>query len=221
MTHLTEGLRDNRTGPEPIAVIGMGCRFAGGVDSPESFWRLLTNGQDAISEVPAERWASYEQASPQNAAALRRTTRHGGFLDDIEGFDAEFFGITPREAELMDPQQRIVLEVSWEALEHAGIAPHTLAGSDAGVFIGVGSDDYGRRMLEDLPGIEAWTGIGAAFCAVANRVSYTLDLRGSSLAVDTACSASLVAFHLALQALREGSALSRSPAGSTSWRDRG
>ncbi|MFI6474758.1 type I polyketide synthase [Streptomyces sp. NPDC050516] len=199
-----EGPRDIRSGSEPIAVIGMGCRFAGGVDSPESFWKLLTAGTDAISEVPPERWAAYEAASPQNAAALRRTTRNGGFLDDIEGFDAEFFGITPREAELMDPQQRIVLEVSWEALEHAGIAPQSLAGTDAGVFIGVGSDDYGRRMLEDLPRIEAWTGIGAAFCAVANRVSYTLDLRGSSLAVDTACSASLVAFHLAVQALRDG-----------------
>ncbi|MER0448731.1 type I polyketide synthase [Streptomyces sp. Edi4] len=199
-----EGPRDIRSGSEPIAVIGMGCRFAGGVDSPESFWRLLSAGTDAITEVPPERWAAYEAASPQNAAALRRTTRNGGFLDDIEGFDAEFFGITPREAELMDPQQRIVLEVSWEALEHAGIAPQSLAGTDTGVFVGVGSDDYGRRMLEDLPRIEAWTGIGAAFCAVANRVSYTLDLRGSSLAVDTACSASLVALHLAVQALREG-----------------
>ncbi|MCD9878945.1 type I polyketide synthase [Streptomyces guryensis] len=201
---MIEEFSDTTSPLEPVAVVGMGCRFAGGVDSPESFWRLLTSGQDAISEVPPERWAAYADASPRNAAALRRVTRHGGFLDAIEGFDAEFFGITPREAELMDPQQRVVLEVSWEALEHAGIPPHTLAGSDTGVFIGVGSDDYGRRMLEDLPGIEAWTGIGAAFCAVANRVSYTLDLRGASMAVDTACSASLVAFHLALQALRAG-----------------
>nr|AMK48247.1 6-methylsalicylic acid synthase [Streptomyces gandocaensis] len=204
MKHLIEDSGTDGVAREPIAVIGMGCRFAGGVDSPDAYWRLLTSGKDAIGEVPPERWASYANASPQNAAALRRTTRYGGFLDDIAGFDAEFFGITPREAELMDPQQRIVLEVSWEALEHAGIPPHTLAGSDTGVFIGVGSDDYGRRMLEDLPGIEAWTGIGAAFCAVANRVSYTLDLRGSSLAVDTACSASLVSVHLAVQALRAG-----------------
>ncbi|MFE7993820.1 type I polyketide synthase, partial [Streptomyces shenzhenensis] len=204
MKDLIEDSGTDGVAREPIAVIGMGCRFAGGVDSPDAYWRLLTSGKDAISEVPPERWAGYANASPQNAAALRRTTRYGGFLDDIAGFDAEFFGITPREAELMDPQQRIVLEVSWEALEHAGIPPHTLAGSDTGVFIGVGSDDYGRRMLEDLPGIEAWTGIGAAFCAVANRVSYTLDLRGSSLAVDTACSASLVSVHLAVQALRAG-----------------
>lgn len=190
--------------PEPVAVIGMGCRFAGDANSPEEYWRLLMEGRDGIGEVPPERWESYAEASPQNAATLRKVTRNGGFLDDIEGFDADFFGILPREAELMDPQQRIVLEVAWEALEHAGIRPRSLAGGDAGVFIGVGSDDYGRRMLEDLPRIEAWTGIGAAFCAVANRISYTLDLRGSSLAVDTACSASLVALHLACQALRSG-----------------
>ncbi|WBO65004.1 type I polyketide synthase [Streptomyces camelliae] len=200
----TESTHFVRRTPEPIAVVGMGCRFAGGVDSPEDYWRLLMERRDGIGDVPQERWESYEEAGPQNAAALRKVTRSGGFLDDIAGFDADFFGILPREAELMDPQQRIVLEVAWEALEHAGIRPRSLAGGDAGVFIGVGSDDYGRRMLEDLPRIEAWTGIGAAFCAVANRVSYTLDLRGSSLAVDTACSASLVALHLACQALRSG-----------------
>ncbi|MFC8845293.1 MULTISPECIES: type I polyketide synthase [unclassified Micromonospora] len=188
----------------PIAIIGMGCRFAGGVNSPEDFWKLLVDGRDAISEVPPDRWAAYLEASTENAAALQKTTRFGAFLDDISGFDADFFGITPREAELMDPQQRIMLEVAWEALEHAGIVPDHLAGSDTGVFVGVGSDDYGRRLLEDLPGIEAWTGIGAAMCAVANRVSYSLDLRGPSFAVDTACSASLVATHLACQALATG-----------------
>ncbi|WP_322778141.1 SDR family NAD(P)-dependent oxidoreductase [Frankia sp. Cas4] len=189
---------------ESIAIIGMGCRFAGGADTPQKFWRLLARGEDAISEVPPQRWASYAEASQENAAALRKTTRFGGFLDDIEGFDAEFFGIMPREAELMDPQQRILLEVAWEALEHAGIPPASLAGGDAGVFVGVGSDDYGRRLLEDLPRIEAWTGIGASMCAVANRISHALDLRGPSLAVDTACSASLVAIHLACQSLALG-----------------
>ncbi|MFD5257765.1 type I polyketide synthase [Streptomyces bobili] len=185
-------------------MIGMGCRFAGDIDSPERFWNFLMAGRDAISEIPSERWEPYASSSAENAALLRRTTRFGGFLSDIEGFDAEFFGITPREAELMDPQQRIVLEVAWEALEHAGVPPRGLAGSDTGVFIGVGSDDYGRRLLEDLPRIEAWTGIGGAFCAVANRISYTLDLRGSSVAVDTACSSSLVAIHQACQSLRLG-----------------
>ncbi|MFF1712014.1 type I polyketide synthase [Streptomyces sp. NPDC058268] len=189
---------------EPIAVLGMACRFAGGADTPEAFWDLLLDGRDGISEVPQERWRVYEAAGPDHAAALRGATRWGGFLDDIAGFDAEFFGLSPREAELMDPQQRLLLEVAWEALEHAGIPPRDLAGSDAGVFVGIGSDDYGRRMLEDLPGIEAWTGIGSAMCAAANRISYALDLQGPSLAVDTACSASLVAVHLACQSLRAG-----------------
>ena len=128
----------------------------------------------------------------------------GSFLDGVENFDAEFFGLSPREAELMDPQQRVMLETAWEALEHAGLPPTGLAGTDTGVYVGVCTGDYGHRLLEDLPGIEAWTGIGAATCAVANRVSYALDLRGPSLAVDTACSASLVAVHLACQALRAG-----------------
>ena len=189
---------------EPIAVIGLGCRFAGGVDSPERFWHLLMDGRDAVGEVLAQRWAPYAVATAENAALLRRATRWGAFLEDIEGFDADFFGITPREAALMDPQQRILLEVTWEALEHARITPRDLAGTDTGVFMGVGSDDYGRRLLEDLPRIEAWTGIGGAFCAVANRISYTLDLRGPSVAVDTACSASLVALHMACQSLRAG-----------------
>ncbi|MFE7192727.1 beta-ketoacyl synthase N-terminal-like domain-containing protein [Kitasatospora sp. NPDC057541] len=194
------------SGAEPVAVIGMGCRLPGGVDSPEQLWQLLVNGQDAIGQVPAERWEHYEKLDPRNAAALRSTTSQGGFLADAAAFDAEFFGVTPREAELMDPQQRIVLEVAWEALENAGLPPHTLAGTDAAVFMGVGSDDYGRQMLEDLPAIEAWSGIGASMCAVANRISYALDLRGPSLIADTACSSSIVALHLACQSLRTGEA---------------
>ncbi|GAT67123.1 beta-ketoacyl synthase [Planomonospora sphaerica] len=190
--------------PEPLAIIGMACRFAGGVDSPEAFWDLLREGRDTVGEVPPDRWDGYAARGHEYAAAVREVTRRGSFLDDVRGFDAEFFDITPREAALMDPQQRIVLELCWEALEHAGIPPRDLAGTDAGVFMGVGADDYGRRLLEDLPRIEAWTGIGGAYCGVANRVSYTLDLRGPSMAVDTACSSSLVAVHLAAQALRAG-----------------
>ncbi|MDG4865327.1 type I polyketide synthase, partial [Streptomyces sp. T-3] len=147
------------------------------------------------------RWQAYADR-PGAARALRNAPRRGAFLADAAGFDAAFFHVTPREAELMDPQQRLTLEASWEALEDAGIAPHTLAGGDTGVFMGVGSDDYGRQMLEDLPSIEAWSGIGASLCAVANRVSYALDLRGPSLIVDTACSSSLAALHLACQSLR-------------------
>ena len=190
-------------GAEPVAIVGMGCRLPGGVDTPGELWTLLLDGRDATGEVPEDRWAQYT-TDPELARTLRGTTRRGGYLADAAGFDAEFFGVTPREAELMDPQQRVALEVAWRALEDAGIPADSLAGTDTGVFVGVGSDDYGRQMLEDLPRIEAWTGIGASMCAVANRISYVLDLRGPSLAVDTACSASLVALHLACQSLRAG-----------------
>ncbi|MGW2197550.1 beta-ketoacyl synthase N-terminal-like domain-containing protein [Streptosporangium sp. NPDC001682] len=189
---------------EPVAVVGIGCRLPGDVRSPDEFWDLLRAGRNTTRPLPAERWRRYENRSPEYAAALRDAVRHGSFLSDIEGFDAEFFGLSPREAELMDPQQRILMETAWEALENAGLPPHELAGTDAGVFVGVCTNDYGSRLLEDLPQIEAWTGIGAATCAVANRISYSLDLRGPSMAIDTACSASLVALHLAAQSLRLG-----------------
>jgi 6-methylsalicylic acid synthase len=186
---------------EPIAIVGIGCRLPGGINALGEYWRFLMDAHEAIGDIPAERWEPYA-ANPRFTGALRSVTRRGAFLADAAGFDAQFFGVTPREAELIDPQQRLALETSWEALEDAGIPPHTLAGTDAGVFMGAGSDDYGRQMLEDLPGIEAWSGIGSSLCAVANRVSYVLDLRGPSLAVDTACSSSLVAIHLACQSLR-------------------
>ncbi|MFF8970305.1 beta-ketoacyl synthase N-terminal-like domain-containing protein [Streptomyces sp. NPDC014995] len=188
---------------EPIAVVGLSCRFPGDADSPEAFWDLLVQGRDGIGDG-AERWAPYADTGHEHAAVVRDTPTRGGFLADIAGFDAEFFGIAPREAELMDPQQRLLLELAWEALEHAGIPPLGLGGSDCGVFVGVGSDDYGRRLLEDLARIEPWTGIGAALCATANRISHSLDLRGPSLAVDTACSASLVGVHLACRSLLSG-----------------
>ncbi|HUQ57180.1 type I polyketide synthase [Lentzea sp.] len=184
----------------PVAVIGVGCRFAGGADGPAAFWDMLVSGRDGVGDLPEGRWRAYDGSYP---AELRRAAVPGGFLADVSGFDSGFFGLTPREAELMDPQQRLLLEVAWEALEHAGIPPRSLAGGDTGVFVGIGSDDYGRRMLEDLPSIEAWTGIGSALCAAANRISYALDLHGPSLAVDTACSASLVATHLAARALAD------------------
>jgi len=185
--------------PEPVAVIGIGCRLPGGAGTPEDFWRLLEQRRDTSADLPGDRWADH--ATPGNAAALRDTVRRGSFLDDVAGFDAGFFGVLPREAEVLDPQQRILLEVAWEALEDAGIAPPDLAGTDAGVYIGAVSDDYARRLLEDLPGMEAWTGIGTQVCGLSNRLSYALDLRGASLTVDTACSASLVALHLACRAL--------------------
>ncbi|MEU9608986.1 beta-ketoacyl synthase N-terminal-like domain-containing protein [Streptomyces sp. NPDC048057] len=190
---------------EAVAIIGMGCRFPGDADSPDAFWKLLVEGRDGIRDGGA-RWEPYAAAGQGHAAVVRSTTSRGGYLPDeaVAGFDAEFFGVSPREAELMDPQQRLLLELAWEALEHAGVPPLDLAGGDCGVFVGVGSDDYGRRLLEDLPGIEPWTGIGASPCATANRISHALDLRGPSLAVDTACSSSLVAVHLARRSLLSG-----------------
>lgn len=182
---------------EPIAVIGIGCRFPGGVVDPESFWELLIGEHDAVREVPAGRWDDY---TPVQQGAARR----GGFLDDVAGFDAEFFGITPREADLMDPQQRMLLEVSWEALEHAGIPPTSLAGSATGVFVGLSTNDYSRITMAEPATVEPWTATGAAGSIAANRLSYALDLRGPSLAVDTACSSSLVATHHAVRSLREG-----------------
>ena len=182
----------------------MGCRLAGGVATPAQFWRLLLAGGSDVSEVPAERWEPYLRRDPRNAAVLKDVTRFGSFLADLPGFDAEFFGVSPREAELMDPQQRLALEVSWEALEHAGVSPKSLAGSDTAVLMGVNSDDYGKLIMEDLAGIEAWTGIGTSLCGIANRVSHLLDLRGPSVALDAACAASLVAVHQACQMLRAG-----------------
>ncbi|MGC5053274.1 type I polyketide synthase [Micromonospora sp. DT48] len=197
--------RDDPAGrPFQVAVIGVGCRLPGDVDSPDALWDLLLKGGQTSGEIPTQRWRAYRERGPEYAAVLRETVTAGSYLDDIAGFDAEFFGLTPREAAEMDPQQRILLEVGWEALEHAGLPPTRLAGSDTGVFVGVSTTDYGDRLLEDLPTVEAWTGIGAATCALANRVSYALDLRGPSVAVDTACSASLVAVHLACQSLLLG-----------------
>ncbi len=189
---------------EPIAVIGVGCRVAGDVGTPAALWSFLMEGRSRVREIPEERWEPYLHRDPRNAAVLRETTRFGTFLDDLAAFDAEFFGVSPREAELMDPQQRMALEVSWEALEHAGIPPRSLAGGDTAVLMGVNSDDYARLVMEDLPGIEAWTGIGTALCGVANRISHLLDLRGPSIALDAACAASLVAVHQACQMLRAG-----------------
>ncbi|MFE0024994.1 beta-ketoacyl synthase N-terminal-like domain-containing protein [Amycolatopsis sp. NPDC059021] len=189
---------------EPIAVIGVGCRLPGGVNGPDELWRLLMAAESAISKVPEGRWEQFGHDSPEQAEALARTTRWGGFLDSVSEFDAEFFGITPREASAMDPQQRLLLEVAWEALEHAGIAPDRLRGSPAGVFVGISGNEYGQLTFGDVSRIDAWSGTGSALSIAANRLSYVLDLRGPSVAVDSACSSSLVAVHLAIQSLRAG-----------------
>jgi acyl transferase domain-containing protein/acyl carrier protein len=187
---------------EPIAVIGMGCRFPGGISGPESLWQFIVDRGCSIGQVPEERWKPFENGSPEVAAALARTTRWGSYLSDIDAFDAEFFEITPNEAAKMDPQQRLLLEVAWEALEHAGIAPSSLRRSQTGVFAGSCTSEYGAIASGDLTQVDAWNNTGGAMSIIANRLSYFLDLRGPSVAVDTACSSSLVAIHLACQSLR-------------------
>jgi myxalamid-type polyketide synthase MxaE and MxaD len=187
---------------EPIAIVGMSCRFPGAA-GPEAYWRLLAGGGDAISEVPADRWDSATFYDPDISAPGRMNTRWGGFVEDIDRFDAAFFGISPREAARMDPQQRLMLEVAWEALEDAGQTRESLAGSQTGVFVACCQNDYGHLQFSDLAVIDAHTASGTAHSIVANRLSFLLNLRGPSVAIDTACSSSLVALHLACQSLRE------------------
>ncbi|OBK23304.1 polyketide synthase [Mycobacterium asiaticum] len=187
---------------EPIAVIGMGCRFPGGISGPDALWDFLCERRSSIGKVPDERWELFDDGSAEVKAVLARTTRWGSFLTDIDAFDAEFFEISPSEADKMDPQQRLLLEVAWEALEHAGIPPSSLRRSQTGVFAGSCLSEYGAIASTDLGQIDGWSNTGGAMSIIANRLSYFLDLRGPSVAVDTACSSSLVAIHLACQSLR-------------------
>ncbi|XYI02620.1 non-ribosomal peptide synthase/polyketide synthase [Sorangium sp. So ce1128] len=193
-----------RARSEPIAIVGAGCRFPGGADSPEEFWRLLTSGVDAIGEVPPERW-SLDAAASGGATPEQRAARWGAFLKDVDLFDADFFSIAPREAVTLDPQQRILLEVAWEALENAGIVPAELMGSRSGVFLGITYDDY-RELCQqvDPEALELYAATGNGHCFPPGRISYVLGLNGPSLAVDTACSSSLVAVHMAISSLRRG-----------------
>src|SRR5664280_3824261 len=195
--------KDQSAKNEPIAIIGIGCRFPGAKD-PAAFWRLLRDGVDAIREVPADRFDAQKFYDPDPAAPGKMNTRWGGFLEQVDQFDPNFFGISPREAMRMDPQQRLLLEVTWEALQDAGQSPEHLAGTQTGVFIGIATNDYGRLQWNDLERIDAYSGTGNASSIAANRISYLFDFRGSSLAIDTACSSSLVAVHLACNSLRSG-----------------
>jgi len=195
--------RDREIGAEAIAIVGIGCRFPGAGDA-EAFWQLLRGGVDAIREVPPERFnvGDYFDADP--AAPGKMNTRWGGFIEQVDRFDAHFFGISPREAVRMDPQQRLLLEVASQALEDAGQMRERLAGSSTGVFIGISNNDYGRIQLNDFSRIDAYAGTGNALSIAANRISYVFDFRGPSMALDTACSSSLVAVHEACASLRRG-----------------
>ena len=199
----TDKSETGETTTDAIAIIGLGCRFPGASD-PESFWQMLHDGRDGITEVPSERWNAGTYYDPEQAIPGKMNTRWGGFLPKVDQFDPYFFGISPREAARMDPQQRLLLEVAWETLEHAGQSADKLAGSQTGVFVGISSNDYSRWLYDDPTSLDAYTGTGNAHSIAANRLSYVLDLRGPSVAVDTACSSSLVSVHLACQSIRNG-----------------
>ncbi|MCB9941402.1 MAG: AMP-binding protein [Planctomycetaceae bacterium] len=191
---------------DTIAIIGMGCRFPGGVDSPERYWRLLREGGNAITEIPATRWDVEEYYDPNPAAPGKMYTRRGGFINEVDAFDPAFFGITPREAIDIDPQQRLLLEVVWESLEHAGIPPSSLNGSETGVFLGLSSDDYATAQHFE-PGdseIDAYKILGTARSIASGRVGYLLGVHGPVVQLDTACSSSLVSVYQACQSLHAG-----------------
>jgi acyl transferase domain-containing protein len=197
-----------QTRPEPIAVVGMGCRFPGGCNTPEDFWRLLHEGEDAVTEIPPARWNVRDYFSADRDTPGKVYAQRAALLsqDIVEEFSADFFGIAPREVERMDPQQRMFLEVCWEGLEDAGQAVDRRQGMRAGVFVGSCTDDYLQlsNNLADLPSIDAYSSLGTSRSIIAGRVSYLLGFDGPSIHLDTACSSSLVAVHLACQSLRSG-----------------
>ncbi|WP_434391510.1 SDR family NAD(P)-dependent oxidoreductase [Melittangium boletus] len=186
---------------EPIAIVGMGCRFPGGVGSPAELWTMLSGGVDAITEIPADRWDRDAWYDPDPDAPDKTTIRHGGFIDDVAGFDAGLFRISPREARCMDPQHRLLLEVAWQALENAGQDPQRLMGTNTGVFMGFMNNDYAS--LAELAELEGHLATGNGISNAVGRLSFVLGIHGPSVALDTACSSSLVAIHSAVESLRK------------------
>jgi acyl transferase domain-containing protein len=198
--------RLERAHHEPIAILGIGCRFPGGADNPDAFWRILAEGIDTVTEIPSDRWQVEDYYDPDPEATGKSYSRWGAFLKQVDQFDPAFFGISPREAEKMDPQQRLLLEVAWEALENANIAPSSLFSSRTGVFLGMTTSDYAHLETRELgqQALDAYFGSGVAHSIATGRLSYFLGLNGPSISVDTACSSSLVSTHLAVQSLRTG-----------------
>ena len=195
--------------PEGVAIVGIGCRYPGGIDGPEGFWSLLAAGKSAITEIPEGRWDRDNHYNPDPEHPLTQHVRHGGFVSDIDKFDAGFFGVSPREAVCMDPQQRLMMEVAWRAMEDAGYTLETIRNREVGVFVGISSNDYGSLLwVSDerlaIPDNEPYILPGNTGCIAANRLSYFFDLKGPSFTVDTACSSSLVAVHLACESLLRG-----------------
>src|SRR6478672_9706961 len=185
----------NTTPVTPVAVIGMGCRLPGGINSPEQLWEALLRGEDLVTEIPSDRWDADEYYDPEPGVPGRSMSKWGAFLDDVAGFDAEFFGISDSEAIAIDPQQRLVLETSWEAVEHAGLNPKPETASLTGVFVGLTHGDYAMRAAE-AQALEGPYGVsGITFSFASGRVAYAMGLHGPAMTVDTACSSGLAAVH--------------------------
>ena len=206
MPTFENSLLSSDSNKEGIAIIGIGCRFPGRVNNPESFWKLLMEGTEAVGDVPEDRWNVDRFYDPEPGLVGKTIAKRGGFLDGIDQFDPQFFGISPREAPYIDPQQRLLLETAWEAIEDAGLVLDFEKGTDIGVFVGISHNDYQglQHTATDRTGITAHTPTGSAHSIAANRISYCLNLTGPSVAMDTACSSALTAVHVACEQILSG-----------------